>query len=95
MPQEYCSEAAKFYYSQEKRDESSGTGVVVAELENLCRQGRTEISRDELIQIVATAHPEIATIKDRTIRTMDHPLHLAVADEIHRRIVTRLAVYGS
>ena len=65
-----CSLVAEYYYNQDKWVEGSGTEVVVYEIEKLCKQDQLKVSREELIQIVATAYPERKNIKDRVIRVV-------------------------
>ena len=65
-----CSLVAEYYYNQDKWVEGSGTEVVVAEIEILCKQGKLKVSREELIHILTSAYPERKNIKDRVIRVV-------------------------
>jgi hypothetical protein len=65
-----CSQVAEYYYNQDKWVKGSGTELVVSQMELLCKQGKTKISREELINVVTIAYPEKKNIKDRVIKVV-------------------------
>ena len=60
-----CSRIADHYYNKQTRYiEGCGNHLVIIEIEKLCEQGRLKVSREKLIHIVTTVHPESKNINE-------------------------------